>query len=356
MHIDRSTPVRIREMFPDLEDLQHATTEFNSQFAPGLLDSMNAATPPSLETIKSWRIQNLDLSGVWVVYVLLVQRPGDPIIYIYFGSTVATSGSTARLQTYLRIKPGDVSTVGSSVSSSIRALIADGGTITDILPIYAAERNSMFDDEYGCNIRRSLVISVEATLTTRFWTYKTEEYGSVTGLGVWDFNKTPACYSGLNTHSAFRDMGSITKTFQIQEEQEMMKETEANEQALQKSSRRYQFVSSVAAVEKYRASKRVGNLSADALEKQRASGRKENKTADELEKSRARHRNENMSADRLEKKRASNRIENMSADRVEKKRSKGRKENMTPEALAKKKARGARNRLAKKARKAAKQD
>ncbi len=186
MHTDASTPRRIKRMFRDVNSIRDPINKYGLQWGAGLIDSIKSSTPPSVETIKSWGIPNLNLDEVWVVYIILVEKTdehGNTLTFIYIGSTVAKIGSTSRLNKYQKIIPSDLSTVDDSVSRRILAKLKEGFTITHILPV-CATTIPIYWDVRGKNQMKAIIISVEAILTILFWTLDSSTAGSVTGLGL----------------------------------------------------------------------------------------------------------------------------------------------------------------------------
>ena len=117
--------------------------------------------------------------------MVILKKPGDPNVYIYFGLSDNAFRAIERFRVYSRIKLGDVSIVVDSISSTIRVKIQDGWAVSEILPVYSI-RIPMTEDAYGYNAARALVISFEGTLTTLIWTFpKKKEHGSLSGLGLW---------------------------------------------------------------------------------------------------------------------------------------------------------------------------
>lgn len=159
-------------------------------YAPGLLETIKAATPP---TIAWFKALPSDFRKRWAVYALVLEKLGCRP-KIYFGSgTNALEGVSARLSSYRN---------AWKLPRHVQIAIKNGYTITHTgvlvwMPIPDAVSKPKL---------RVLFVRIEAALAFVFWAMRSGDkgYQIADDIVPWDLDTMP--YDGLCSHSAFNEM------------------------------------------------------------------------------------------------------------------------------------------------------
>ncbi|KAJ4861719.1 hypothetical protein T069G_02673 [Trichoderma breve] len=171
--------------FDSLESFTATFNYANLRFPPGLLATMNAPSPPSIEFFKKLPVDGRDR---WGVYAIVLKKP-DCIPHLYIGSgTGARRGLLARLRQYDN---------GTSISKLVRKRLADEYEITYKgilcwLPIPSADDVPRL---------RLLVIALEATFSFIFWAMQSRKKDYKMG-SYCPWPRDSFTYHGLCTHNA----------------------------------------------------------------------------------------------------------------------------------------------------------
>jgi hypothetical protein len=178
-------------------------------FAPGLLDVLQAETPPPLAWFKSLPTE---AKKRWGVYVIVFEKKNcRPKIYIGSG-TSTVGGVSKRLQNYVSMTP---------VSRLVKRTVDDGYTVKHRgllcwapLP-EATERFAL----------RVLFLVLETAFSIAFWAMysKTKDYGMPRHLCAWKIEALD--YDGLCSHPAVIEQVS-GETLGLTDEQIKEKEAE----------------------------------------------------------------------------------------------------------------------------------
>lgn len=93
--------VAFKQHIPRMDSLLRLGLQVAPSFAPGLLEVLNAATPPTLEFFKGTPAVPATAPKLFGVYVLVYEKPGS-LPRVYIGSGTADRGVQERLASYLR--------------------------------------------------------------------------------------------------------------------------------------------------------------------------------------------------------------------------------------------------------------
>lgn len=155
-------------------------------FPPGLLDVLQAATPPSVAYFKSLPA---DVTKRFAVYLLVLEKQGcRPIIYVGSG-TKSLRGVVTRFRDY---------ETKVHLPHYVKYALDDGYTIVHKgllcwCPVPTAEK---------CFVVRTLILALEATFSIVLWAMrsKTKDYGMPKHLCPWQIDALD--YDGCCSHVA----------------------------------------------------------------------------------------------------------------------------------------------------------
>ncbi|KFY92389.1 hypothetical protein V498_04989 [Pseudogymnoascus sp. VKM F-4517 (FW-2822)] len=185
------------QIFPDRERLFDSVAAAPLQFCPGLLEAMNAPSPPPPDFFKSLPSNG---RGKWGVYALVLEKAGfEPLVYIGSG-TNADSGVRSRWSSYDR---------RNVLPRFVKVAFDTGYTVTHKgLLMWSAIPAAA---EVPC--LRLLFVAIEATFSFMFWTMysKTKDYGMG---GICQWPRDEFAYYGLCSHNAMYEgvMGNFDLT------------------------------------------------------------------------------------------------------------------------------------------------
>ncbi|TKA63192.1 hypothetical protein B0A55_10202 [Friedmanniomyces simplex] len=158
-------------------------------FAPGLLDAVQSATPPSVEWFK--RLPS-NASRCWAVYALVLEKL-DAVTMIYIGSGTNARGLSQRWGVYDRLS-------WTQLPRHVTTALRDGYTITHKgtlcwAPIPSADNLPRF---------RLLFLALETAFACLFWAFKSRR-SSHHLLSCCPWALSSFTYAGLCSHSALED-------------------------------------------------------------------------------------------------------------------------------------------------------
>lgn len=177
-------------VFPTMAAIAALFTSTGITFAPGLLDVVQSATPPSINFFKSLPTT---LLGVWAVYLLVLEKDGCmPAIYIGSGTALGRS-VLGRLQTYNNED-------ANSIPRYVRQALQDGFKITHkglLCWVPIPEAGNIFH-------ARVVILALESVLSVLLWAMKskTKLYGMPL-LCPWPLEELG--YNGLCSHNAIME-------------------------------------------------------------------------------------------------------------------------------------------------------
>jgi hypothetical protein len=177
------------KLFSTRAILAELLTAASMAFAPGLLDTIHASTPPSLSFFKSLPTE---CSKKWAVYLLVMEKKKcTPRLYTGSG-THAVRGAYHRLLQY---------DTGHSLPKYVRAALDEGFKITHKGILCSAPIPSAAEVPR----LRALFILLEAMFTFVFWTIRIKtDYGlGMHGLRQWSVESLG--YDGLCSHNTLRE-------------------------------------------------------------------------------------------------------------------------------------------------------
>lgn len=191
---DHQKGVFLKHVFPSKSALKKLLRFSGIIFAPGLLNAVQSASPP---TISYFKTLPLHLSKVWAVYLLVLEKRGSrPRIYIGTG-TEKRSGVRTRLGQYRR---------GENYSKYVQKAVDEGYKVTHTgllcwAPLPTASKRFPL---------HALLLMIEAVLSLYFWTMhsRTKDYG-VGFLTPWDLAAFE--YDGCCGHVPMREQIKDTK-------------------------------------------------------------------------------------------------------------------------------------------------
>lgn len=185
-----STPSRQKyplysKFFPTRVALESFFSSVSLVFAPGLLEVLQASTPPTIAYFKGLPTE---CKSIWAIYLLVLEKQGyRPKIYIGSG-TAAKHGVSSRLGQYTR---------GQVLPIRVEKALNDG---------YAIEHKGILcstpvPSAALVPLRRLIFIIMEATFTFYFWALaSTTEYGySMADFCPWARDTLE--YDGLCSHN-----------------------------------------------------------------------------------------------------------------------------------------------------------
>ena len=195
--VDKQKHPIYAKVFSSRVILEQLLTSSSLTFAPGLLDALQAATPPTVAYFKSLPTH---CKKQWAVYLLVLEKPKSrPSIYI--GSGTALRGAQVRLAQY---------DTRDELPTRVFGALKDGYTIVHkgilcSMPIPSAALMP---------VTRTLMILLEATFTFAFWAMyaKTDYAYGMAHMCSWSLESLE--YDGLCTHSALyeRVLGDFNLT------------------------------------------------------------------------------------------------------------------------------------------------
>lgn len=188
------------QIFPSQEVLSEAVQAAPLFFCEGLLQAMQASTPPSLDFFAGLPT---DCSKRWGIYLLVLQKPdADPCVYIG-SATSAKAGVRGRWYDYDRKR---------NLPYYIQRALDNGYDITQKgllmwCPLPSAAKLPTL---------RLLFLAMEAMFALYFWAMQspTKDYG-MSGFCPWP--KGAFAYQGLCSHSAMRE--GVEADFDLTQEQ-----------------------------------------------------------------------------------------------------------------------------------------
>ncbi|KAK5129539.1 hypothetical protein LTR08_003160 [Meristemomyces frigidus] len=186
-HVHQKSPL-YATFFTSLAALELIASTASLSFAPGLLDVLQSATPPTIQFFKSLP-KCKSPKTKWAVYLLVLEKPGcRPKIYI--GSATETeNGVHHRFQQY------DVKRV---LPRWVAHALDTGYTITHKVPLCWMS----IPRAAHVPINRLLFVFLEATFSYMFWAMRahaTRDYG-MSDICFWDRDALE--YDGLCSHCA----------------------------------------------------------------------------------------------------------------------------------------------------------
>lgn len=152
-------------------------------FAPGLLDAVESATPPSLAFFKSLP---LFTGFCWAVYAIVFEKPGYPP-KVYVGKSTNHHGANTRMRDYdLKMR----------LPWYIKAAFDEGYVITH--KGFLCYKRNPTPSQYA--IVEPVILALEATFAFFFWAMRarTKDYAMSHARG-WDLDAFQ--YEGLCSHS-----------------------------------------------------------------------------------------------------------------------------------------------------------
>lgn len=182
-----TTPEKLKhpifsKVLSDQDALTNLLSSIPMVFAPGLLEVLQASTPPTVSYFKGLPSEIMKL---WAIYLLFLEKPGSrPRIYI--GLATHTKGAYRRFNDYDR---------GEKLSLNIQRALKDGYTIVHKgclcwTPIPATGQIPEI---------RTLFIALEATLTFVFWAMCSKKDYKMGGMHRWPVQSLE--YDGLCSHN-----------------------------------------------------------------------------------------------------------------------------------------------------------
>ena len=172
-------------VFPTREALIDLMSSASLSFAPGLLDVLQAASPPAISFFKSLP---MECSKIWAIYSIVLEKPQcTPQLYIGSG-THAIRGVHTRFQQY---------DAGHNLPKHMTIAIAEGYKITYKGILCSVPLPGAADVPR----LRIIFILLEATFTFVFWAIKINtRYGlGMHGLRRWSLSDFE--YKGLCSHT-----------------------------------------------------------------------------------------------------------------------------------------------------------
>lgn len=174
--------------FTSLSVLEGIASTASLEFAPGLFEVLQAATPP---TIKLFKSLPTDVLSRWGVYVLVLEKPlCRPRLYISSG-TNSFGGVRTRLKQY---------DDGFLIPQYVQASLDEGYTIVHkgLLCWIPHPTTTLVP------INRLLIIALEATFAYMFWAMKARlgDYG-MGHICLWD--RSTLEYDGLCSHPCLNE-------------------------------------------------------------------------------------------------------------------------------------------------------
>ncbi|EPE32906.1 C2H2 and C2HC zinc finger [Glarea lozoyensis ATCC 20868] len=166
------------------------------EFAAGLVDVFQAATPPTIDFFKTLP---LHLNKKWAVYLLVLEKPGHlPRVYIGSGTTF-TVGVLRRMSTYDR--RSQLHQYIDTVSEYVNSSMDKGFTITHKGLLVWADI-PLASEKYRF---RSLFLLLETVFSLCFWTMKSRtKHYFMPGLCPW--SRESFTYDGLCTHFSIMEI------------------------------------------------------------------------------------------------------------------------------------------------------
>ncbi|SMR63353.1 unnamed protein product [Zymoseptoria tritici ST99CH_3D1] len=212
-------------IFPDLDTATSLLASLSLQFAPGLLDVLQLATPPTIAYFKS--LPDPYLSKSWGVYVLVLEKNGRrPKIYIGSG-TDSTSGLRARMKSY---------DSRHRLPHFVQLALKDGFKITHKgllcwIPLPSIPKRAL---------SALLILALESTFTWAFWAMvgKTEFGYRMAELCLWD--RFSLSYDGLCSHSALSEGCRVRADLEITDEEAAFIEEQMRQRRQRQSQRQLQ--------------------------------------------------------------------------------------------------------------------
>ncbi|KAI7316966.1 hypothetical protein KC315_g10582 [Hortaea werneckii] len=191
-------------IFPDLDTVTSLLASISLQFAPGLLDVLQRATPPTLADFKS--LPDSDRLQTWGVYLFVLEKDGHrPKIYVG-SSTNSKTGLHSRMLNYDN---------GCGMPWLLRQALDEGFEITHRGLLCWMPMPPLIEQSLSI----LLMLALECAFTWAFWAMVGQtEYGyGMSELCLWD--RTSLTYTGLCSHSALSEGSHARANFGITEEQ-----------------------------------------------------------------------------------------------------------------------------------------
>lgn len=190
--------VHFTAVFPTEADFKTVCQLYTLKFADGLWQIFHAASPPTIEFLKT--LPKPDLSQkIWAVYILVLEKPGaNPRVYTSSG-TDSVLGYQKRRNEYLRLSP--YCTTDSNASKLVKkSVLEDGYTITyQGLVCWCPLPKPVHQFPMRC-----LFLLLEAVFALAFWTMASKKKDwCMPALCPWP--RESFTYDGLCTHFSINE-------------------------------------------------------------------------------------------------------------------------------------------------------
>ncbi|KAJ4344684.1 uncharacterized protein N0V89_012428 [Didymosphaeria variabile] len=191
---DSSASILSRAMFPDFESIYNKILQTELRLSPGLVEALQAESPPSHSQILSFHLDDFDGRNEFCVYMQVFQRDEEYILTIYCGSSTHIRGGSKRLLQYDSFL--EDGTYASSMPKLIPQLAKDGWKRSAALVIAAIP---IPDSNHDISYSKGLILLLETLFTTAFWFHCANTNGSITTFSLWDRSETLKIWKGACT-------------------------------------------------------------------------------------------------------------------------------------------------------------
>ena len=220
-----SLNVLFMTIFPDLNTVTDLLATLSLSFAPGLLEVLQSATPPTIAYFKT--LPDPYLADTWAVYVLVLEKNGRrPKVYIGSGTDRNRSGVRARMRRYDKLD-------FNAMPEYVKRALDDGFEITHKgLLCWISLPPIIMQPLY-----RLPILALESTFSRAFWAmFVQTDFGyGMSDLCPW--TRFGLAYDGLCTHSALGEGRGLNIDITEEEAAAIQEEIRERRNRLQRQNR-----------------------------------------------------------------------------------------------------------------------